>query len=162
MSAVCETAVGQRRRVDPARQLAQLTRRFVQLFERRVEQRGRLRVARDQVSRQAQVDAERHQPLLCSVVEVPFEPPAFRVSRGDDPRARGAELVNAGAQLGVQPLILECERGRGADCLHEVALLCKVGVVDDRGDPPSFVLDSVAIFPFGAGSICIGRPSAST
>ena len=88
--------------MNPARQLAQLTRRFVQLFKRCVEQRACLRVvAPDLVAREAQVDAERHQPLLCSVVEVPFEPPALRVSRGDDPRARSAELLNVCAQLGV-------------------------------------------------------------
>ena len=128
--------------MNPARQLAQFTRRLVELFKRRVEQRGRLlRIARDQVSRQAEIDAERHQPLLCSVVEVPLQPLAFRVSRGDDPRARGAELVNVRTQLGVQPLILECERCGGADRPHEVALLCKLGIVDDGADPPTLVLD---------------------
>ena len=49
-----ETSVGQRRRVDPARQLAQLGRCLLQLLERRVNQRGRLlRVASDLVSRHA-------------------------------------------------------------------------------------------------------------
>ena len=55
-----------------------------------------------------------------------------------------------GAQLGVQPLILERERRRGADCLDEITLLGKSGVVDDRRDPPSFMLD-------GGGDLALRR-----
>ena len=54
---------------------------------------------------------------------------------GDDPRARGAELVDAGAQLGVEPFILEGQRRRGANCPYKVTLVCQVGVVDDRSRP---------------------------
>ena len=67
--------------MDSARQLAQLAGRLVQLLKRGVEQLGRLLgVARDPLSRQAQVDAERHQPLLSAVVQVSLEPPPLLIS----------------------------------------------------------------------------------
>ena len=120
-------------------------------------------VARDPVSRQAQVDAERHQPLLSAVVEVSLEPPPLVVS-GVTMREREARSSSTVARkLRVQPLILECERCGGADCLHEVALVGEVGVVDDRGDPPSLMLDGGDDLSRRAPDRpALGRPSAST
>ena len=46
-------------------------------------------------------ERERDEPLLRAVVEVALQPAALLVRGLDDPRARGAQLLDAGAQLGL-------------------------------------------------------------
>jgi hypothetical protein len=43
----------------------------------------------------AQPEGQRHEALLCPVVQVPLDPPSGLVRRGDDPRTRGHELSPA-------------------------------------------------------------------
>ena len=88
-----------------------------------VEQLHRLPgIVSDPVSGQAEIDPERHQPLLRAIVEVPFEPAAFRVAGVDDPRARGSEFVDVRPQLGIEPFVLERQRRGGPDGLHQFGL----------------------------------------
>ena len=61
-----------------------------------------------------QVERQRDQPLLRAVVQVALEPAARGVAGLDDARARGAQLLDAGAQLGVEALVLELESRRAA------------------------------------------------
>ena len=61
---------------------------------------------------------------------------ALRVRRLDDARARGPELVQAGPQLGLEPLVLEREPCGGADGVDELGVLAQRRVVDERGDAP--------------------------
>ena len=52
------------------------------------------------------VSDERDEPLLGAVVQVALQPPALGSAGLDDPRARGAQLLDARAQLGLQALVL--------------------------------------------------------
>ena len=106
-----EAAVAEHDGVDAAGQLAQLGGRRRELGHRLVEQlAGHLRVGVELAARQAQVHGERHQPLLGAVVEVALDPAPLGVAGVDDAGARGAQLLDLGAQLGLQPLVLQGER----------------------------------------------------
>ena len=84
---------------------------------------------------------ERDEVLLGAVVEVALDPAARVVAGGDQPGARGAQLLVAGAQLGVEALVAQREPGRRAGRAHELGLLEQRGVVDDRGDRRAVVVD---------------------
>jgi hypothetical protein len=49
-------------------------------------------------------------------------------------RARDAQLLDLRAQLGLQPLILERERGDGAACAGLLGVAGQRQIVDDRRD----------------------------
>ena len=53
-------------------------------------------------ARGAEQEGQRHEPRLRAVVQVALQPPPLGVAGLDDPRARGAQLLQAGAQLGVE------------------------------------------------------------
>ena len=79
--------------MDAAREVAQLLQREVGLLPRLADQLHRGRVAvRGALLGHAQVQRERHEPLLCAVVEVALDAPALVVGRRDDARARVLEL----------------------------------------------------------------------
>ena len=61
---------------------------------------------------QPQVERERHELLLGAVVEVALDAPARGVGGLDDAHARDAQLLDARAQVGLQALVVERERGR--------------------------------------------------
>ena len=84
------------------------------------------------------------QPLLGAIVKVTLEPTSLVVPRPDDPRSRGAKLLELGAQLGVQPFVLEREPHRRARSVEQRLLIGQIRVVHDRcevvadqGDRPS-------------------------
>ena len=82
-------------------------------------------------------ERETDQPLLRAVVEVSFEARAFPVGRLDDPGARRADVGQAGARLGEQPLVLQGEAGGRGDLGHPVRVLLQPGpVLDHRDDLP--------------------------
>ena len=86
-----EPSFRQRRRVDPARQLAQLVDRRRQLGDRRVERiPGRVRAPTCACEAQREQDCD--EPLLRAVVEVPLEPLPCLVRRRDDAGARVPHL----------------------------------------------------------------------
>ena len=90
-----QAAVGEHRRVDAARELAQLLQRERELL-RRVRRGSRRRAPgseRELALREAERERERDEPLLRAVVQVPLEPPPLGVGRLDEPHARAAELV---------------------------------------------------------------------
>ena len=85
--------------MDAAGELAQLPERALQLHAHVREQApGALRVALDARLDAAQVERERHQPLLRAVVQVALEPAAFRVLDLDDAGGGGRQLL---ARVGV-------------------------------------------------------------
>ena len=95
-------------------------------------------------------------------MQVALDPPALGLRRLDDPRARRAQLLEPGAQLGLQALVLQREPGRGARGGDELGLVGQRRVVDERGDPPARrARTSVTVRsgPSGSGTV---RPSAST
>ena len=87
-----EPAVGEHRRVDAARQLAQLLEAGVELLLRLVEQLRELAVRA--LARRAQQQGERHEPRLGAVVQVALEPPALGVAGLHDPCPRRTQLLH--------------------------------------------------------------------
>ena len=76
------------RRVDAARELAQLRERLRELVAGGRDQRlGRRRVAADVGLDQPELQCEGDQPLLCAVVQVALKSPPLGVSGRDDPLA---------------------------------------------------------------------------
>ena len=76
------------RRVDAARELAQLPERLGELVAGGRDQRlGRRRVAADVGLDQPELQGEGDQPLLGAVVQVALEPPPLGVAGRDDPLA---------------------------------------------------------------------------
>jgi hypothetical protein len=97
-----QPAVGEDRGMDAARQVAQLLQREVGLLPRAADQLHGGRVAvRGALLGHAQVQGERHEPLLSAVVEVALDAPALVVRRGDDPRARALQLRDLRGELRV-------------------------------------------------------------
>jgi hypothetical protein len=74
-------------------------------------------------------------------VEVALDPPALRLRRLDEPRTRGLEIGQPGQQLGPQPLVLERERGGGADRVHQLGVVAQRRVVHERGDRLALALE---------------------
>ena len=67
-------------------------------------------------------------------MEVALEPAALGVARLDDPRARGAEVVELGEHLGAEPLVLEREPDGRAELPLELRARRRVR---DDGDAPA-------------------------
>ena len=97
-----EPALGQDGRVDAARELTQLGEARLQLVLRAREQRLEVAVPRGAGARAAQQQREGDQPRLGAVVQVALEAPALGVAGLHEPRARGPQLLQARAQLGVE------------------------------------------------------------
>ena len=114
----CESAVGEHRRVDPARELAQLGLRLAQRRDRPVEQLDR-RLLGDPAAQHLQLERERHEPLLGAIVQVALEPAAGLHRRLDDPAPGCPELVQPGVEVGLEPLVVEREHGPGGRRLDD-------------------------------------------
>ena len=56
-------------------------------------------------------------------MKVALEAAALGDAGLDDPRPRGAQLLEARAQLGVEALVLERERGGAADGLEQILVV---------------------------------------
>ena len=101
--------------MDAARELAQLRERGVELVAGALEQLvGRERVLVQLRARDPDVERHRHEPLLGAVVQVALEPAALLEADAEHPLARAAQLVDLRAQLRLEPLVQERERGGGA------------------------------------------------
>src|SRR5206468_11034641 len=85
-----EPALGEHRRMETARELAQLLQPGRELVTRELEQPCLLVVAR--AAEAADRQQHRHQSLLRAVVEVPLDAAALLVGDLHEPGARGAEL----------------------------------------------------------------------
>ena len=59
----------------------------------------------------------------------------------DDPRARGAQLLDAGAQLGLQALVLHRQAGGGGHRAQQLGVLAQRQVVHDGADAAALELD---------------------
>ena len=102
----------------------------VDLGQKRVE---RLRIAALLRAGQPDREAQSEQRLLGAVVEVALDAATFGVGRAHQPCARLADVVQAGAQIGLEPRVLEREPGRGGDGFEQFRVLAQRGVVDQRG-----------------------------
>jgi hypothetical protein len=109
--------------MDAAGQLAQLLERLLELGARSVELAGDVRIALHPRAQQAQAERERDQSLLSAVVQIALEATTRRVARLDDPGPGGPQLLDFRPQLGVEPLVLERQRGGRPDRADELALV---------------------------------------
>ena len=90
------------------------------------------RVARMRPCEQPQLQRQRDEPLLGAVVQVALEPAALGVAGRDDALARRLQLGEPRLGLGVQALVLERDRRRGADRLDQLGVVVERRVVDER------------------------------
>ena len=82
-----EPTVGEHGGVDAVGQVAQLAQRGAELLPRGGHEPLLLGPGREPSAERAELQRERHEPLLGAVVEVALEPAALAVPRLDDPRA---------------------------------------------------------------------------
>ena len=114
-----QPALGEHGGMDAAREVAQLLQARLQLRDRAVEQLGDVVVALGLQPRAAQQQRERDEPRLRAVVQVALQPPARRVARLHDPRARGAQLVDARLQLVVEVRDVAAQQAREVGERHQ-------------------------------------------
>jgi len=62
---------------------------------------------------EAELEGERDQPLLRTIVEVALQALALLLAGVDHPRPRARELDEPSLELGLQPGVLERDAGRG-------------------------------------------------
>ncbi len=79
----------------------------------------------------SQRDPERHETLLRPIVEVPLDPPPFRVLRLGQPGPGCADRLELGADLGLEPLVLDRQADRRDGRRHEPGVVAQDRVVGD-------------------------------
>ena len=156
-----EALLGEHRREEPVGELAQLGHRRAQLSLGG----GELRVQRGVAGgvpapSEADADRERHEALLGAVVEVALEPPALAVGGRDDPRARGAQLVELGAPRACRRSCSSASRAAAGDLGDQRRVVEQAAAVDDGGDAAA-AADERVTSRSGAGGDASRGPSAS-
>ena len=148
--------------MQAAREVAQLVHHLAQFRARIREQPGRRgRIVGHPVLDQAQRQRERYESLLSAVVQIAFEPAGRGVAGLDDARPRRLQLLELGAQLGVETRPLQGERRGVRDRPHDLGLVEQRGVVNQGGDPATS--SSTGVIPRSSGSgSANSRPSSST
>ena len=136
-----EAVVGEHGGMDAARELAQLRERDGELVAELVDGGGRLRVVAQPRAQQPQVERERDELLLGAVVQVALDLAAGVVGGLDDPPARVAQLLQPRAQVGLQALVVERQRGGRRGRVHQLRRRVQLGVVHDRRDAVALALD---------------------
>ncbi len=121
--------------MDPAGQLAQLLDCQAQLLRRATHRlhQGSIGVGAERLELPpggVQRQRQGQQALLRAVVQVPLDPQALLVAGLHDPGPRGANLVELGADLGVEALVLDRHARRGAGRLDQSRIQRRV--VDQR------------------------------
>ena len=145
--------------MDPARDVAQLLERRRDLAARLLEPRARVGVVVQLALEQAQLERQRHEPLLRAVVEVALEALALLLAGLDHPRARAPAAPRAGPQLGLQAPVLERDPRCRADRFEQLAAPRERRVVKQRRDVHAVAVDQRRrpVRP-GSGSAPAGRP----
>ena len=142
--------------MDAAGQLAQLLERVGELLLRGAEQalrRGGVLV--QAALREAERQGEGDEPLLGAVVQVALEPPALGRAGLHQPRARGVQLLHAGAELRLEPLVLQRQPGRARHGGQQAGVVAQVARVQDGADAAAVAADL-------RGGAHAGRPSAGS
>ena len=139
------------RRPDARGDLPQVLDRAPDLVDRRVERRPEdPGLARERELQPPQDDPERHQPLLCPVVQVALEPPALLVPGLDDARSRLLDLRELDAHLDSQARDLDREARGGENAAEQVGAVEQRGRMQEDGDLLAAVLDLRHGAPVGA------------
>jgi hypothetical protein len=128
-----EPLLGQDLGMHPARQLAELLDRDLQLGDGVGEHTLELGIALRQLTLcDAQLERQRHEPLLGPIVQVALDPATLLVAGGDDPAPRLLHLVELRANVCLQPGVVQRKPRGGARRLDQAGV--QLGVVHDRGD----------------------------
>ena len=125
--------------MDAARELPQLGQRDRELLADLVDGAGQPAVTQPRLEH-PQVQRERDELLLRAVVQVALDPPPRVVRRLDDPQPRDPQLLHPRAQLGLQALVVDRERGGGGGRGDELRRRVELRVVDDRRHAHALVL----------------------
>ena len=136
--------------MDAVGELAQLGRGLGEpLADVLQEGDGRVRVALGARPREADLERERHEVLLRAVVQVALDAPARGVGRLDDPRLRGAQLLQARALdlVAAQRLLVGAALGdvedRAVHPLLAARALDAVAAIEDPAQLAVGALDAV-------------------
>ena len=81
-------------------------------------------------------------------MQVALEPAASFDCRLDDPSTGGAQVLEPGVEVGLEPFVVERQHRPGRRRLDELGAGLQLGVVDDRRYPVAVVLH---------GGPCLGR-----
>ena len=135
-----DAALGQERGMDAARELAQLRERDRELLADLVDG-AREPAVRQPRLEHPQVEREADELLLGAVVQVALDPPARVVGGLDDPQPRDPQLLHPRAQLGLQALVVDRQRGGRGGGGDELRRGVELGVVDDRRHAHALALD---------------------
>ena len=109
--------------MDAAREVAQLGERELGVLARLPDEVERVLALGEPVLGEPDRQGDGHEPLLRAVVQVALEPPALRVGRGDDPRLRGGEPLDARGQHRVRARAEHEARERGVDARERLERL---------------------------------------
>ena len=146
-------------------ELPQLLQGRLRLVGRLGEQRsgGRVAVGLGLGAGEPEVVGEGQQALLGAVVQVAFQPAAFAVAGLDDADAGGAQLVELGERLGLQPFVLQRQPDGGAELTLQVGQRRGVGdnrdpaaVANQGGDRAAGCGDRLGDRPAGGVHIVLG------
>src|SRR6266516_5276728 len=115
--------------MQAARDGAKLVERDRDLAPRLVEPRARVAVAGHLFLQQAQLERERDQPLLGSIMQIALQPLALTLPRLDHPCTRTLQLLQVSFLLGMQTPILERDPGRSTYGGAQLMLFLQCGVM---------------------------------
>ena len=146
--------------VDAARELAQLCHRLRELVARGRDELLRRRVVAEAVAEQPELQRDRDEPLLGTVVQVALQPPPLGVAGGDDPLARGLQLGELHMGLRMQVLVLDRDRRRRAGGLDQLRVLVERRVVDQGCDAAAVALHGGDGAPGAGARLGVGRREA--
>ena len=127
--------------MQAARDGTKLVERDRDLAPRLVEPRARVAVAGHLLFQQAQLERERDQPLLGSIMQIALQPLALTQPRLDHPCTRTLQLLQVSFLLGLQAAVLERDSGRGADRGEQLTFFLQRRVMEQRGHPRPFAVD---------------------
>ena len=109
-----------------------------------------------------QVEGQGDELLLRAVVEVALDLAAGGVGGLDDAHAGDAQLLDARAQVGLQPLVVERERRGGRRRVDELGGRVERLVVHDRRDAPAVAVHRRPCAARAALGSATARPASST
>src|SRR3954454_1963739 len=136
-----QTMPAQHGGMEAARDGAKLLERDSNLVSRLIETRARVLIAGDLLLEQAELERERDQPLLGTVVQVALQSLPLPLSRLDHASARSLQLLQMRLLFGLQACILE----RNASCrryrAQQLGLVVEGRIVDECGDVLSVLVD---------------------
>ena len=137
-----DAALGQQRRIDPARERADLVQDVVHLPPHRREHALALgRVVLHRLGRHLELDAQADEMLLHAVVEIALEPAPLGMRHLEEAYPGRRHVRRGGLQIRLEPDLFEADQRRRARRLHEPLVARELRAVQHRGDRPPTPLD---------------------